>query len=384
MLRSLGCAGTVLAVLPTTGPASTATSRQGGWITPGSLSSVVASAETLQNHVYGQQANEYDSSDPVMEQARQYWLTTCTVQGQLCPQAQSGNLQCVLFVSAAFAGAGDPLPVLGNAVDFWTLYYNRAGWSRIGATASPAGSRGLPRPGDLMVWAGGQHLEKGKMVAYGHIAIVVHVVPPTPVHDGSVTVAQANAPGNRFAQKEVPGNFFTLPLHPDLSVDGWSAWTSTAGVAYGAYTVLGYLRQMAPTLLLPPGLPASNPLVQMAKGAAQTHGINAVTFLRQIRAESNFDPQAKSQAGALGIAQLLPSTASFLRVNPWQPQEALEGAARLMAQYHERYGGDDARALAAYNAGSGAMDQAQSRCGLTWFSCLPGETQRYIQTILGP
>src|SRR5581483_11688995 len=109
-------------------------SGQGGWITPGSLSSVVASAETLQNHVYGRQANRYDPTDPVMEQARQYWLSTCTVQGQLCPQAQSGNLQCVLFVSAAFALAGDPLPDLGNAVDFWTLYHDRPGWSEIGAT----------------------------------------------------------------------------------------------------------------------------------------------------------------------------------------------------------------------------------------------------------
>jgi hypothetical protein len=309
-------------------------------------------------------------------------MQTCTVGGQLCPEAQSGNLQCVLFVSAAFALAGDPLPALGNAVDFWTLYQNRAGWSQIGATAFPPAVRGLPRPGDLMVWEGGVHLENGKRVAYGHIAIVVRVVPPTSGHDGSITVAQANAPGNQQVHSDLPGNFYTLPLHADLSVPGWSAFTSASGVAYGAYTVLGYLRQTTPQLLLPAGLPPNNSAVEMARQAALSAGINVVLFLRQINQESGFDPNAHSGAGALGIAQLLPATAKMLGVDPFKPQQALTGTARLMALYHQRYGGDDAKALAAYNTGVGTVDQAMQRCGLAWAACVPEETRRYLQAIL--
>jgi hypothetical protein len=342
----------------------------------------VASAQTLQQHVYGPRANQYDATDPVLVRARAYWMQTCTVGGQLCPEAQSGNLQCVLFVSAAFALGGDPLPALGNAVDFWTLYQGRAGWSQIGATASPQAARGLPRPGDLMVWAGGEHLENGASVAYGHIAIVVRVVPPAQGHDGTITVAQANAPGNLLTESDLPGNFYTLPLHADLSVPGWSAFTTTSGVAYGSYTVLGYLRQATPQLLLPAGLPQHNQAVEAARQAALSAGINVVLFLRQINQESGFDPKARSAAGALGIAQLLPATAKALGVDPFKPQEALTGAARLMAQYHQRYGGDDAKALAAYNAGVGTVDQAMQRCGLAWAACTPEETRYYLQAIL--
>jgi hypothetical protein len=398
MLRLIGCAAgllltggfclvmllllPLLAVLPTLSGGTPGASGQGGWITPGALSSVVASAQTLQQHVYGPLANQYDATDPVFVRARAYWMQTCTVGGKLCPEAQSGNLQCVLFVSAAFALAGDPLPALGNAVDFWTLYQGRAGWHQIGATAFPPSARGLPRPGDLMVWEGGAHLENGKRVAYGHIAIVVHVVPPTSGHDGSITVAQANAPGNLLTKSDLPGNFFTLPVHADLSVPGWSAFTSASGVAYGSYTVLGYLRQTTPQLLLPAGLSGNNPAVEMARQAALSAGINVVLFLRQINQESGFDPKAYSTAGALGIAQLLPATAKMLGVDPFNPQEALTGAARLMAQYHQRYGGDDAKALAAYNAGVGTVDQAMQHCGLAWAACLPEETRHYLQAIL--
>jgi hypothetical protein len=398
MLRLIGCAAgllltggfclvllillPLLAVMPTLADGTPGTSEQGGWITPGALSSVVASAQTLQQHVSGPLANQYDATDPVLVRARQYWASTCTVGGELCPEAQSGNLQCVLFVSAAFALAGDPLPALGNAVDFWALYQGRAGWSQIGATASPQAARGLPRPGDLMVWAGGEHLENGQSVAYGHIALVVRVVRPAQGHDGAITVAQANAPGNQLAHRDLPGNFYTLPLHADLSVPGWSAFTTASGVAYGSYTVLGYLRQATPKLLLPTGLPHNNAAVEMAQQAALSTGINVVLFLRQINRESGFDPKARSVAGAQGIAQLLPTTAKTLGVDPWKPQEALTGAARLMAQYHQRYGGDDAKALAAYNAGVGTVDQAMQRCGLAWAACVPEETRQYLQAIL--
>ena len=104
-------------------------------------------------------------------------------------------------------------------------------------------------------------------------------------------------------------------------------------------------------------------------------------FVRQINVESGFNPQALSPAGAEGIAQFLPGTAAALGIDAWNPVAALRAAARLMASYVHQYG-DDAQALAAYNAGSGSLQGALNRCGIRWLSCLPLETQHYIHLVL--
>jgi soluble lytic murein transglycosylase-like protein len=69
--------------------------------------------------------------------------------------------------------------------------------------------------------------------------------------------------------------------------------------------------------------------------------------------------------------------------------QALRAVAQLMASYVGTYGGDYGKALAAYNFGPGNAAQgtglagALQRCGAQWFSCLPAETQNYIDSILG-
>ncbi len=105
-------------------------------------------------------------------------------------------------------------------------------------------------------------------------------------------------------------------------------------------------------------------------------------FVRQINMESGFNPKALSPAGAEGIAQFMPATAAGLGISPWDPVAALKGAAQLMARYQARYGGDYAKALAAYNAGSGTLQSALARCGASWLHCLPAETQHYIAVIM--
>ena len=125
--------------------------------------------------------------------------------------------------------------------------------------------------------------------------------------------------------------------------------------------------------------------VSLAEQDAIAAGIDPQTFVRQINQESGFNPNAKSPAGALGIAQFEPKTAAGLGVNPWDPVAALKAAANLMASYVSTYGGDEAMALAAYNAGTTTVQSALDRCGVTgWQTCLPAETQKYISTILGP
>ena len=134
---------------------------------------------------------------------------------------------------------------------------------------------------------------------------------------------------------------------------------------------------------LPPmGLPKSQ-YVAIAEQDAVAAGIPANYYVRQINAESGFNPNAVSPSGAVGIAQFLPSTAAGLGINPWDPIQALRGAAKLMANYTRNYGGDYAKALAAYNAGSANLQNAINNCGANWLSCMQGETQHYIYVIMG-
>lgn len=123
--------------------------------------------------------------------------------------------------------------------------------------------------------------------------------------------------------------------------------------------------------------------VTIARQDATSAGISPDIFVRQINQESGFNPAAVSPAGAIGIAQFEPATAASLGVNPWNPEQSLLGASRLMASYVRQYGGDIAKALAAYNAGSGAVQRAVSLGGTNWRAFLPLETRNYLRVILG-
>jgi soluble lytic murein transglycosylase-like protein len=113
----------------------------------------------------------------------------------------------------------------------------------------------------------------------------------------------------------------------------------------------------------------------MAMQAAQRHGLDPQLFLNLVQQESAFDPNAKSRAGALGLAQLMPATARMLGVeNPLDPQQNLEGGAKYLAQMMKQFGGDERMALAAYNAGPGAV---RRHGGIPPFR----ETQNYVEKI---
>jgi hypothetical protein len=96
-------------------------------------------------------------------------------------------------------------------------------------------------------------------------------------------------------------------------------------------------------------------------------------FVRQIAAESGMQPCAQSGAGALGIAQIMPATARSWGVDPFIPRHALRAAAQHMARY-ERQLGSHAVALAAYNAGPGAV---QAYGGVPPYA----ETNEYIRRV---
>jgi soluble lytic murein transglycosylase-like protein len=111
--------------------------------------------------------------------------------------------------------------------------------------------------------------------------------------------------------------------------------------------------------------------------AATRNGVDPALLKALIRQESNFNPNARSGAGAVGLTQLMPSTAAGLGVgDPTDPAQAVEGGAKYLRQQLDRFGGDPAKALAAYNAGPGAVQR---------FGGVPpyAETQSYVQRVLG-
>jgi soluble lytic murein transglycosylase-like protein len=122
--------------------------------------------------------------------------------------------------------------------------------------------------------------------------------------------------------------------------------------------------------------------VALARQDAVAAGINPDLFERQIEEESGFNPDVVSPAGAIGIAQFMPGTAAEEGINPYDPVQSLNAAASFMANLSSRYGGDYAKALAAYNAGPGNVDYAISMGGSNWFAYLPAETQSYLNVIL--
>jgi Transglycosylase SLT domain/D-alanyl-D-alanine carboxypeptidase len=110
--------------------------------------------------------------------------------------------------------------------------------------------------------------------------------------------------------------------------------------------------------------------------AAQRWGVSAHLLAAQLYAESNFNPFARSPAGAEGIAQFMPGTAAGLGlVDPFDPKAAIDAQAHLMRDLLGRFGSVPL-ALAAYNAGAGAV----AGCG-----CVPPypETRAYVARILG-
>lgn len=121
--------------------------------------------------------------------------------------------------------------------------------------------------------------------------------------------------------------------------------------------------------------PLNSPYLSVARDVARRHGIPEDLFLRLVKQESNWNPQAVSHKGAIGLAQLMPGTARQLGVNPRDPHQNLEGGARYLAEQYRKFG-SWRLALAAYNAGPGAVEKHN---GVPPFR----ETRNYVRVILG-
>ncbi len=104
--------------------------------------------------------------------------------------------------------------------------------------------------------------------------------------------------------------------------------------------------------------PAGGDLRELAAAAARRHGLDPDLVMAVVSVESGFRPRAVSPKGAQGLMQLMPKTASSLGVaDAFDPAQNLDGGTRHLGQLLTLYGGDLTRALAAYNAGEGAVDR---------------------------
>ena len=109
--------------------------------------------------------------------------------------------------------------------------------------------------------------------------------------------------------------------------------------------------------------------------AAARHHVDPSLVRSVVKVESNFNPNALSRKGAMGLMQLMPSTARSLNVsNPFDPQQNVDAGVRHLRKLLDSYGGDVRLSLAAYNAGPGAVARS---AGVPRFR----ETQDYVRRI---
>jgi hypothetical protein len=109
--------------------------------------------------------------------------------------------------------------------------------------------------------------------------------------------------------------------------------------------------------------------------AAARHNVDPSLVRAVVKVESNFNPHAVSRKGAVGLMQLMPSTARQLNVvDPYDPQQNIDGGVRHLKQLLENFNGNVPLSLAAYNAGEGAVTRSG---GIPRYS----ETQNYVKQI---
>lgn len=134
------------------------------------------------------------------------------------------------------------------------------------------------------------------------------------------------------------------------------------------------VEQVAPAI--DPSLLARTPYGEIIAAMSEAHGVDPMLVRALIQVESNYRPRARSHKGAMGLMQLMPATARAYNVrNPYDPKANIAAGVKHLKGLIDRMGGEVSMALAAYNAGEGAVKR---------FNGIPPyrETRNYVSRIL--
>jgi cell wall-associated NlpC family hydrolase len=211
---------------------------------------------------------------------------------------------------------------------------------------TPVAGLSAAQPGDLLFFAGSD----GTASSPGHVGIYMGngkmIDAP---HTGTTVQVQSVPAGQVVAIRRVA---------PDAPA---SFPAALSGAATGGPTQMGNV-----------AVPAA--YAGTIEQAAASNGIPASLLAALLYHESRFEPNVVSSAGAEGIAQFMPATAAGMGINPTDPTQSIDGAAKLLGSYTRQFGsyGD---ALAAYDAGSSAVER---------YGGIPpyAETQAYVPAVL--
>lgn len=187
----------------------------------------------------------------------------------------------------------------------------------------------------------------------------------------AVVVASAVPAGADIA---VLANGQTLKVAGQRSADGLVFLALRGGGEIGLPPEL--VRGLVPDEVVDEIVAAEGDVRTLARAAAERYGLDPELVLAVVGVESGFEPRAQSPKGAQGLMQLMPATAVELGVTDrLDPAANLDGGSRYLDSLLRKYRGDLRRALAAYNAGPGAVAR---------YGGVPPyrETQEYVRRVL--
>jgi soluble lytic murein transglycosylase-like protein len=176
--------------------------------------------------------------------------------------------------------------------------------------------------------------------------------------------------GAQLVGQTAPPSHMTVVVHPDLQTG-----RLIQAVVVQPREVAARVHEPLPETVSNVAVPLSSNVVEMINQIATAYGVEGPLVHSVIRAESNYNAVAVSNKGAMGMMQLIPSTARRFGVqNPFDPKQNIEGGVRYLRFLLDYYKNDYKKAIAAYNAGEGAVDRYQ---GIPPYS----ETQAYVYQV---